>query len=476
MKNLKKFSMKQDFGKINIFADSYQIPENSYENGMFQSPIWNPEVRNQVSMTKLTTQEINNYRSKKIVPGFDVDDIIPDEIQSRIPILLVQRAGVIDCQSGRMGKKRKEKIINYNFRLNYFIVIKFSGLGSGWDIISPAGYGMPIWQSLIFRGARSGGLRETELLQLECNKLNNYLQPDSAAGTADSEYKFRELRNRYFRLPPNKRPNYIKLGVPSPFHCPWNLLVREWIQSTYSDESKKSQNQEFRVLRSRLLLEELNQIIKKFPSRKFVCFDDLIKNIGKNCLIPVIIKCTNKGKPKDLALICLPEVQDLSSNIGPLEISHADENKDFRKILRSEHTKLLKSLRRKRRKDRSKLKENFANDLPVKMSWRDILKSNSAPSEEHTKEYKAKMESLWVPEEEKVKSIINYSSRKIIGFVVKGDFCFSKAISTAVGYVTIVGLIELLKIFKENKTKLKVLIRNNNQFQYRFGNLEILNE
>lgn len=54
-------------------------------------------------MTKLTTEEINEAKSRKIVPGYDTNDVIPDEKQSRIPILLVQRPGVVDHKSGRIG-------------------------------------------------------------------------------------------------------------------------------------------------------------------------------------------------------------------------------------------------------------------------------------------------------------------------------------------------------------------------------------
>lgn len=36
------------------------------------------------------------------------------------------------------------------------------------------------------------------------------------------------LEGKFQRYPPNKRPNFLKLGTAAPFHCPWQLLVNEW--------------------------------------------------------------------------------------------------------------------------------------------------------------------------------------------------------------------------------------------------------
>lgn len=32
----------------------------------------------------------------------------------------------------------------------------------------------------------------------------------------------------FFRRPPAKRPNYVKLGTLAPFCCPWEQLTQDW--------------------------------------------------------------------------------------------------------------------------------------------------------------------------------------------------------------------------------------------------------
>lgn len=73
-----------------------------------------------------------------------------------------------------------------------------TGYGSGWDLIVPAGWGMPVWMGLVFRGARPGGLRETEKLTLEAAS-GPVLPPDSSAGQALSEHYRKQLEAKHFK-------------------------------------------------------------------------------------------------------------------------------------------------------------------------------------------------------------------------------------------------------------------------------------
>lgn len=98
-------------------------------------------------------------------------------------------------------------------------------------------------------GARTGGLRETESIAFEMGEC--FLPPDSEAGSENEKRIDSELRERYFKLPPSKRVNYVKLGINSPFICPWKLLLKDW-----SGQNVDS----FYVLRDWRLLEELQVI------------------------------------------------------------------------------------------------------------------------------------------------------------------------------------------------------------------------
>lgn len=64
--------------------------------------------------------------------------------------------------------------------------------GSGWDIILPSNWAMPVWLALILCGARAGGLRETRTINFESHRSLE-MSPDSEAG---KKY-YAELKSQY---------------------------------------------------------------------------------------------------------------------------------------------------------------------------------------------------------------------------------------------------------------------------------------
>lgn len=102
-----------------------------------------------------------------------------------------------------------------------------SGYSSGWDIIIPSGWAQPIWISLILWGARPGGLKETNSITFEMNQPN-FLFPDTSAGEEEELSISNQCREVYFKLPPNKRTNYNKFRISSPFEWNWRLLLTDW--------------------------------------------------------------------------------------------------------------------------------------------------------------------------------------------------------------------------------------------------------
>lgn len=100
-------------------------------------------------------------------------------------------------------------------------------------------------------GARSGGLRETESLAFELGEC--FLPPDSDAGKNNEERIETELKETYFRKPPSKRVNYLKLGINTPFYCPWKLLLKDWCGQNVND---------FYLLRDWRLLDSLQVSVK----------------------------------------------------------------------------------------------------------------------------------------------------------------------------------------------------------------------
>lgn len=52
-----------------------------------------------------------------------------------------------------------------------------------------------------------------------------YLLPDTPAGQRHADTVARQRMEVFFKMPPNKRPNFVKLGVQFPFGAPWSKLL-----------------------------------------------------------------------------------------------------------------------------------------------------------------------------------------------------------------------------------------------------------
>ncbi|XP_065204275.1 ribonucleases P/MRP protein subunit POP1 [Planococcus citri] len=404
-------------------------PLTEIEPEASNTALWNPAIRDDISLNKFSNAKINQLRSKLLVPGHDVQ--LLSVVNSVIPILLVQRPGSTDS----------------DVKLNY---------GSGWDIIIPVNWAMPVWLSLILCGAKPGGLRESKTINFE-SKLMPDLAPDSQAGQEHYSQIETTDRDHYFRMPPNKRTNYIKNGFPTPFHHPWNTLLNEWIPSSKQDS--------YYVLRNKKLLFDLRTVLETTKSnRNRSSLRTLLASISQDkCLVPVSIRMLNKGQLPPFSHICLPNKTDLQNKLSlPVEKVHSDKNKIKRKMFRKEHSKTLKRLRRQRIKQ----KKASTEKLPLK-----ITKRKQSPTEALVKEYLSQMQDLWIPA--KCTSIRNHCSRQIAGFVVNGGFSFMQSRIVGQGYVALQSLFILCDMWQDLKTEPVVLTRSPNCLNYRFGVISV---
>ena len=90
---------------------------------------------------------------------------------------------------------------------------------------------MAFWVALIYHGARAAGLQELHSSGLEEGvPLFPNMYPDTEAGQAWETEQWLTQHTKFQRIPPAKRPSYIKLGVNAPFHFPWAELTAEWVK------------------------------------------------------------------------------------------------------------------------------------------------------------------------------------------------------------------------------------------------------
>lgn len=323
--------------------------------------------------------------------------------------------------------------------------------GSSWDLILPAGWSMAFWVSLIYQGARAGGLRELENLSTEQSSLHfpsDY--PDSEAGKKVEQVKFKDLSDSYNRKPPAKRPNFIKLGIMLPFQFPWQQLIEEWNKGDNQEVSSRI----FYVLRNKSDLSTLSRPFfdvktmkhkNKDTYKSCVCDTDLMNKLTHNksvtdvagrhgnSLVAVQVKMVTRGAPDEYANICIPSKNDFLSLVGdnnhggPMEEIHADSTKV-------------------KKKDKKNKKSVSGNTEEI--NQRDVIPIACD-------------------------NLIRSCGRPIIGYLKQGGMSLSVGQGRGIGYCAMGGIKELLRVTPNNMPSI-VLIRNPNSYQYRFAYIQLL--
>ncbi|CRK86886.1 CLUMA_CG000711, isoform A [Clunio marinus] len=372
-----------------------------------QSPIWNKEFRDNITKSMMTTAELQKLRNQKqLVPG--TASIFETKLLQPVPILLIQRPGSSSFNDGRLG------------------------LGAGWDIIVPAGYGMSVWLSLLKCGSKPGGWRD--ILTFNHEVIVDTFLPDTVSGLKESSRNLKLKRDEYFKKPPNKRTNYRKMSITSPFSFPFVQLVKEW---------GNLESEKFYVLRNRKSLENIKELLKN-PSNFHCDF-----HVDSHAVIPIKISINARGTPGDFGILCLPRKRDIKRALT-LRYQHSQEPiliepdaKDpcekERKLLRFHHKKLLKRLRNRRVRMKRKLQATATNHVTIPKSTAE--KIIEAQFEKNCE--------LVLPM--KATKVRNQCSRETIGYITMSSFSLSEGRVGGIGYITWNGLIQLIAMFKKFK-------------------------
>ncbi|GAU99433.1 hypothetical protein RvY_10438 [Ramazzottius varieornatus] len=385
---------------------SSKLPDRS--SSIAASFIWDQDVRQQMNKQKLSDFEMNKLRSELPAPGSELD---LGEREARVPILLVRNGG-------------------YDFDQN----LSRREYGAGWDLIAPAGWAMSFWVPLVYSGARVGGLRELQTVSLhQASLLFPFDYPDSAAGLTECAEGRKVEEAKFQRYPPDKRPNYIKMGSQSPCHCPWKVLTREWVtlNETSTKESPANSALEsggFHVVRNLKLLFQLQSLLNgPVTLEKFRVDCAELLQLHREGLLPVCVSFDAGGTSQDFSTICIPNEDDLTKLVadktfkGPVEAAKKDP---FRKMAVKERRKL------------------------------QVEKILADPT-----------------------AVVDASDRRTFGYVLKGGYSFIRGKEMSVGYCSLLGLLRVLSgrdTVAGQKSSLRVLVRPPHSLQYQFADMYLL--
>lgn len=414
------------------------------------SKVWNESEREKVISTMLTTHEINQRRSKLLVPG---SSLPLTEDESRIPILLIQQPGS-DHRS----------------------------FGAGWDLVTPSGWGMAFFMNLSYQGGIAAGLQTMNHLALEKGNFTTSCQClDSSYGQVFMEetkqvkesVHFRyvgfacqasddEYISNHFSYPPDKRVNYFKLGSPSPFAWPIMPLLRSY--------SEQKVDKCF-ILRSK---SSLKRVEKYLTSHDMSNWPQVAS--AESALVPIQVTLRGKGVASDNHLIYLPSAEDQAQS-EPVESPHHDVSQHERKELSKNHKKRKELLRRRWKSMKDKLVEAKGMAMleggptlspEAEAEIRSKIDKIKGEREKENSKYNIKLRQLWIPEVSQDQDFKSITSRQAIGFLCQGGFSFRIGKSVGLGYVPLLALKHL--------SGSQVLVKGRGQDQYRVAKLQVVHD
>ncbi|TRY83315.1 hypothetical protein DNTS_006040 [Danionella cerebrum] len=389
-----------------------------------QSTLWDASVRDHVTRSRPSEQDLNRMKSEQLVPGSSLCvSSVP------VPVLLVHQPGR-QCTS--MSVSGKEQ----------------AGWGSGWDLLLPKGWAMAFWIPLVYRGVRVGGIR-LSLKHFEFMGRPHFPQdyPDCPAGDLFLSEQEAELIEQYKRRPPSKRTNFIKHNTLAPFRSPWSQLVQEWHQRSKEKTEVTEQKMEtgenldsqislrlnppgFTVLRSVRKLRLLSSWCQpRRTSSGPVLTLSLMQGVVSHCdaglsVVWVRIRLLRKGHPEPRASLCVPTPEDLHQ------------------LKRGEFTGPTEPL------NKSQSEKTVVSDKDSSDHVRGVYPTPLPPL------------------------LPTSSCRPLLGWVTRADFCLPEGVGAAVGFVSVCGLLDLLLKTPEDQRG-TVLIRNPTSRQYRYACLSI---
>ena len=135
----------------------------------------------------------------------------------------------------------------------------------------------------------------SKIIQGKLPLLHRY--PDALAGQQELENIAKSANDHHFALPPNKRVNFAKLGIASPFQPPWTVLVKDWRTDNSLQPSQLPEA--VHVLRD-------EDVLRRLRDGDVNGLEVLLDH-----LVAVQLKIEGKGKLGANTIICIPSPQDL---------------------------------------------------------------------------------------------------------------------------------------------------------------------
>ncbi|KAF8938323.1 hypothetical protein BGZ47_008637 [Haplosporangium gracile] len=381
-----------------------------------RSGIWETEEREQLLSTMTPESKLNERRAQNLIPG---TKLLPTVSDSKVPLLLIQREGKPQIQRAPGGGS--------------------SEFECGWTLVLPKGWAMPFWKSMIFAGARPGGLRERRSFHFETHQsCFPYDFPNTAAYIDYAGKTKKAGEQKYGRTPVAKRFNYEKMGVEDPFGAAWTKALKAGVMMLGGGEREdlkeegiwllqtpkmvaalmdagKAAGGSSREMVSRLTLESLNLVMA-----------DCLQGLVKTALTPSLMKEPSARIDEALVRVGVDFLD--RGTIGMNGMIYAIPEDQYRVWAARVQMKGKRTVEGRPRKEKKA------------KSWVD----SDSDEEMDEDEEETTMDEL---------EMRRPAGTTLLGYVTTGQYCYSEGKSYGIGCVTATGLARVVEL--ETKQRLE---------------------
>ncbi len=214
---------------------------------------------------------------------------------------------------GKVYKKEeiKENILSSHDKDTYICLIKKNiyyydyneqlKISSLYYLIFPRGYSIDLMRRFSYINTKAIGLRDLERFKTQYNQTN--FPRDYPGSLAYQKYILEKTKKelvKYYKKPPSKRVNYLKILNPSPFYSCWELLFN-------NDKENKNTNiynslKNINIIPSIKLLSDKNYLNQLM---------NITKNNGKKFLLSIEILTVEGGTINYNDLLYIPKEEDI---------------------------------------------------------------------------------------------------------------------------------------------------------------------
>ena len=228
---------------------------------------------------------------------------------------------------GKVYKKEeiKENILSSKDKDTYICLIKKNiyyydyndklKISTLYYLIFPRGYSIDLMRRFSYINTKGIGLIDLEKFKTQYNQMN--FPRDYPGSIAYQKYILEKTKKnlvKYYKKPPSKRVNYLKILNPSPFYTCWNILF-----------DKENQGNIFNSFQNINIIPSINLLSNKKYLNDLM---NMTKKNGTKFLLSVEILTLEGGLPNYNDLLYIPKEEDIKKYL-----EHKKGKEDINKII-----------------------------------------------------------------------------------------------------------------------------------------------